>query len=94
MGRRQIWSRFERVQALAAPFPSLSRSGAALNCTFVVCFIRESVQRPGAEQPPRFIGRPLQFMPAAVWCIAFSASSSVKVLGFWMGGKSLKVAAH
>ena len=38
--------------------------------------------------------RPAQCMPAAVSCIAFNASSSVKVLGFWIGGKSLKVAAH
>jgi hypothetical protein len=31
-------------------------------------------------------------MPAAVSCIAFRASSRVKVFGFWTGEKSLKVA--
>jgi len=37
---------------------------------------------------------PNQCAPAAVSCIIFSASSRVKVLGFWTGGKSLNVAAH
>ena len=54
-----------------------------------------SVQRVGAERAaPTVSERPRQCMPAAVSCIAFNASSSVKVLGFWIGGKSLKVAAH
>ncbi len=35
-----------------------------------------------------------QCAPAAVSCIIANAWSRVKVFGFWMGGNSLKVAAH
>jgi hypothetical protein len=96
MGRRQIWSRFQRFQGLAAPFPSESLPAlAASQLNIFIMFIRGagSASR-GETAAPTASESPLQFMPAAALCIDFNASSSVKVLGFWIGGKSLKVAAH
>jgi hypothetical protein len=47
-----------------------------------------------AEACRRAAGPSAQCIPAPVSCIILKASSIVKLLGFWMGGKSLKVAAH
>src|ERR1700722_1619005 len=77
-------------------FPNRSpNASAASNYTYKLCLIRwiGSASR-GGMAAPTISESPLQCMPLAVSCIAFKASSSVKVLGFWMGGKSLKVDAH
>src|SRR5208337_5026407 len=53
---------------------------------------RRQGRQAGARRPA--LEFRAQCIPAPVSCIILKASSIVKVLGFWMGGKSLKVAAH
>ena len=43
------------------------------------------------EWSPLHIG---SYLPTVAELIIFSASSMVKLFGFWTGGNSLKVAAH
>jgi hypothetical protein len=71
----------DRFEAVALPFGTFFPS--------VGLFARR--RGPAGESPPT---RSPQCAPAAVSCITASAWSSVNVFGFWMGGKSLKVAAH
>jgi hypothetical protein len=56
-------------------------------------FVRKKpAERQGKALP---LGRiRLRQPPAATLCIALIASSIVKLFGFWIGGKSLNVAAN
>src|SRR5262249_53709692 len=56
-------------------------------CVLKLCPPQEA--DPGLGLPSFYPKCPGQCAPATVSCIIVSASSMVKVLGFWTGGKSL-----
>ena len=75
-----------------APAPLAPRGISGLSTRlWPLTFERQRRQAIGL--PPE-AERGAQCIPEAVSCIILNASSRVKVLGFWMGGKSLNVAAH